>query len=314
RLRALYQLSAALTEGPGTARAVNMLNELLAEQGLHIVDVTLRDERLAGRLHPVGASGDGAGTEKSGTLAVPMRLGRRIVGTLHVLPRHRDKDERAFLDALASVLAEVLHLGALRAASEQAAREREMAAERDRIACDLHDTAGQLFVAMSLLTQRMLEDVPADSPLVSQGERLVVLAADGKSAVDDAVRGLAFLPVPQRGLVPSLRSLVRSLASDSGLEVILEVSGRAGRMPPPIEHAVFRVAHEALVNAWRHASCRTVRVDLIFAPTEVLLRVRDDGEGLSADARSGPTGFGTNGLRHATAQVGGKLRVANARP
>ena len=46
--------------------------------------------------------------------------------------------------------------------------------------------------------------------------------------------------------MPSLRSLVRSLASDSGLEVLLEVSGRAGRMPAPIEHAVFRVAHEAL--------------------------------------------------------------------
>jgi signal transduction histidine kinase len=237
-----------------------------------------------------------------------------VVGTLHVLPRHRDKDERSFLDALASGLAEVLHRGALRAASEQAARERAMAAERDRLACDLHDTAGQLFVAMSLLTQRMLEDVPADSPLVSQGERLVTLAAEGKSAVDDAVRGLAFLPVPQRGLVPSLRSLVRSVAADSGLDVALEVTGRAGRMPPPIEHAIFRVAHEAVVNAWRHARCRSVRVDLVFAPTEAVLRVRDDGEGFDTDERSRSSGFGTNGLRHATAQVGGKLRVVNARP
>jgi signal transduction histidine kinase len=315
RSRALYQLSAALTEGIGTARAVNMLNELLAEQGLHIVDVTLRDERLAGQLRPLGAGDDDdAQVDKSGTLAVPMRLGRRVVGTLHVLPRHRDKDERAFLDALASGLAEVLHRGALRAASEQAARERAMAAERDRLACDLHDTAGQLFVAMSLLTQRMLEDVPADSALVSQGERLVSLAAEGKSAVDDAVRGLAFLPVPQRGLVPSLRSLVRSVAADSGLDVTLEVAGRAGRMPPPIEHALFRVAHEALVNAWRHARCRTVRVDLVFAPNEAVLRVRDDGEGFDGDERPRRTGFGTNGLRHATSLVGGRLRVANARP
>ena len=104
------------------------------------------------------------------------------------------------------------------------------------------------------------------------------------------------------------------LADDSNLEVTLAVAGPAGRLPAPVEHALYRVAHEALVNAWRHARCRAIRLDLVFDRGEVVLSVCDDGEGLDGAKGAQPNGFGTNGLRHATAQVGGRLRVANARP
>ena len=321
RLHALYQVSAALTERIGTARAVAMLNELLADQGLQIVDVSLEDERLAGQLRALeghdgerSAPGSDEQSLLDGAVAVPMRLGRRVVGRLHVRPQPRDADERSFVDTLASGLAEVLNRGALRAAAEEAAREHAVAAERERLAYDLHDTAGQLFVAISLLGQRLLEELPAGSTAVAGVERLVALAGDGKSGVEDAVRGLAFLPVARRGLVPSLRSLIRSFADDSNLEVTLEVAGPAGRLPAPVEHALYRVAHEALVNAWRHARCRAIRLDLVFDRGEVVLSVCDDGEGLDGAKGAQPNGFGTNGLRHATAQVGGRLRVANARP
>src|SRR5204862_1754141 len=86
RLSALYQLSAALTEGICTARAVTMLNELLSEQGLSIVDVSLEDESLARQLRPLGDNEPTTPADRRGTVAVPMRLGRRVVGSLHVRP------------------------------------------------------------------------------------------------------------------------------------------------------------------------------------------------------------------------------------
>ena len=315
RLSALYQLSAALTEGICSDQAVTMLNELLAEQGLHIVDVSLEDDRLARQLRPLAERADSqaaASVDTRGTVAVPMRLGRRVVGSLHVRPGTGDNDEGSFLDALASGLAEILHRGALRAAAEESARERAVAAERERIAADLHDDAAQLFVAISLVTQRLAEKLPASA--APEIERVIGMADQGKSAVQEAVRGLTFFPVRQRGLVASLESLAQSVAAAADLSVTVEVAGSQARLAPPVEYALYRVAHEALVNAWRHSRCRTVRVELLFRSSDAVLRVGDDGVGLGEGADVEPDGFGAKGLRRAISEVGGELRFSNRWP
>src|SRR5439155_13803018 len=127
-------------------------------------------------------------------------------------------------------------------------------------------------------------------------------------------RGLTFFPVRQRGLVASLRSLGESVASAAALDVTVEVTGAQGPLAPPVEYALYRVAHEALVNAWRHARCRAVRVELVFRPTDAVLRVRDDGVGFGAGEDVEPHGFGTKGLRRAINEVGGEVRFANGWP
>jgi two-component system sensor histidine kinase UhpB len=311
RLHTLYELSSALTDAHDAPRAVEVLRDALAAQGLELVGLSVTNRRLAQQLQPqepfIAVADDRP------TQSVPMRLQRRAVGSLTIRPARVDAETGEFVAALADSLAEVLHRNALRAATEEAARAQVLADERERLAHDLHDSSGQLFVAISLFGQRVMEQLAEQTELATQLHRIVALADAGKDGLNDAVRGLAFAPAVRRGLVPALRALIRSVTADSGIAVSLHVEGDPVRLPPEQEHVLYRVANESLANAWRHAQCTTIRIVLRFGQDAVGLTVRDNGCGLQPQ-QSNPAGLGTRALNRAVERVDGWLRVKNARP
>ena len=197
---------------------------------------------------------------------------------------------------------------------EEAGRERAVTQERDRLAADLHDTAGQLFIALGLLAGRLQEQLPAASPLVNEAARLVQLAESGKKQIEQVVRALAFVPAKGRGLVSSLRALTRSVAMDSGLDLAVDVTGRPVRLSPEAEQALFRVAAEAITNAWRHAHCSQIRCEVGFAPDEVVLAIIDDGVGIRRAKKDDGLHVGITGMRRAMAEVSGSVRIGRHKP
>ena len=86
------------------------------------------------------------------------------------------------------------------------------------------------------------------------------------------------------------------------------------RLAPRVEQAIYRVAHEALINAWRHARCGVVRAELRFERDGVTLRVQDDGVGLQLRHPDQGVHMGIDGMRRAMTEVDGSLRVRTARP
>lgn len=323
RLDVLYRVSAALTDGADADTMVVTLGELLSGHGVEVDSVAFRDDRVARRLGaPVlsareraAATGRRAWDDDVPDAAViPMYLGRRLYGVLRVRPADLDSEERAFLETLARDLAEVAHRDQQRARLEEAARERVITTERDRMACDLHDTAGQVFVAMGLLARAHLERLGDDNPSWRIVERVAELADRGKFEIDHAARALAFVPATRRGLVPSLKSLVRDVERDSGIRMTITVSGEVERLAPVVERGLYRVAHEAIANAWRHAECTEMVVEVDFdveagdapAADDVTLRVVDDGVGVSDDLVSGR---GLEGMRRAMDECGGSVSV-----
>lgn len=323
RLDILYGLSSALAERADAGRLVSTLNTLLADTGLHAEGMSLRTRVLARHLggdaptaeeRAAWARGDGPTRLPDGTLAVPMRLGRRQVGSLRVRATDLDAEDLTFLEALAAGVAEMANRVALRAAVEDASSERAVAAERERIAADLHDTVGQQFVALGLMANRLVEQLPATSPWAARVGRLAQMATAGKFEVDQAIRALTFVPASRRGLVPAVRGLCRLVALDSGLDIIVDVTGRPVRLTAAAERALYRVLHEALTNAWRHARCSTVVVSLRFGQDAVSLSVRDDGVGVGQLHGDDRAGKGLWSMRRTVAAVDGKLRIRNAEP
>jgi signal transduction histidine kinase len=322
QLRALYAVSTTLTERSDATALVQGLNEILRDHGVEAVNVTFRERALAKHLggeapspaeREMLRSGD-AVELAGGVLAVPLRLGRQVLGTLRVRPASLSAEDRAFVEALASGLADVARRGALRAAVEEGERDRAVAFERDRLASDLHDTVGQLFVAVGLLARRLAEELPPGTQWSAQAERISELTQQAKAQVERAIRAQAFAPAIRRGLVSSLRSLARALASDRGIGMDVSVKGRPARLSPDIERAFYRVAHEALTNAWRHARCSRVTVEIAYTRDEVRLRVSDDGIGVAASDSRGSHRTGITSMRRTMAEVKGELRVAAATP
>lgn len=315
RLDALYRVSAALTERSDANAMIATLRELLAGHGIDVDSVAFCDERLARRLGADALTrrerdvikADGRWDQVAdGAAVVPMRLGQRLFGVLRVRPSTLDAEERAFLEALAGGLAEVAHRDDLRVRIEEAERERALATERERLACDLHDTAGQAFVAAGLLARAHAERLDPHDPSRGLVERLAELSDRGKWDIDQATRALAFAPAVQRGLLPSLRSLARDVQSDSRITIDVVSEGPETRLDTDTERALFRVAHEAIANAWRHARCSRIRVRLVFG-AETTVSVADNGEGLP---EMFVEGRGIEGMRTALKECEGTLDIA----
>lgn len=190
--------------------------------------------------------------------------------------------------------------------------EQAVAAERERIASDLHDSVGQSLVCIGLLAGRYAEELPGDSLWADRMRRLASLADQGKWEIDQAIRAMTFMPAGSRGLTRSLRELARSFGYDSGIEVVIDIALKR-RVNGAVGRALYRVAHEALSNAWRHSRCAVIRLSVENSAQGIRLRVTDDGIGLGPRTHR-DSWIGIRGMKRALESVGGRLRVVNKRP
>lgn len=75
-----------------------------------------------------------------------------------------------------------------------------------------------------------------------------------------------------------------------------------------IEHAVFRIAQEAITNAHKHGSATNVRIQIDDSGAVLKLTIQDNGVGFSSDnPQSGQ--FGLIGMRERASGVGGTLKI-----
>ena len=207
--------------------------------------------------------------------------------------------------------ADELEARARRAEGERAARDQAAAAaERIRLARELHDVVAHSISVIALQTQavrrrlgsgheREIADLQAVETTARQamGEmrRLFgVLRDDG-----------AALPLaPQPGL-DQLPLLVERTAA-AGLPVDLQVEGEPRDVPPGVDLAAYRIVQEALTNAVRHAGPAHAAVTVAYRPYNVDLVVEDDGVGPAVPGPRGG-GHGLRGMRERVALYGGRL-------
>ncbi|MEU2059218.1 histidine kinase [Streptomyces sp. NPDC013455] len=196
---------------------------------------------------------------------------------------------------------------------EEEAR-RRVAEERLRIARDLHDLLAHSITLIGVRTSVAAHVLAADPDRLDR--TAVARALDDIAETCRTARGelrttLGVLRDPgapdARGPLPGLHGLT-DLAKTAGVAVDLSV--RAGDVPPAVGAAAYRIVQEALTNAVRHGGRDdlTVRVSLSRAEGALRVRVTDDGTG-GADRPAGASGFGLLGMRERARSVGGTVEA-----
>lgn len=179
-------------------------------------------------------------------------------------------------------------------------------AERRALRRELHDGLGPALSGAAF-------SVAAAANLLSRGDRPGAVAAVGRvqELLETQAATLANLavggPAPVRDLGRALDQLVTSFAG-AGPRLHLDATGEIF-LDPHRAGIVHRIASEAVHNAVRHAEAATVTVTLGAVPGEVL-RVRDDGRGISGGASSGREGVGLASMHEWAAEAGLECRVS----
>jgi signal transduction histidine kinase len=189
--------------------------------------------------------------------------------------------------------------------------------ERTRIARDLHDTLLQSFQGLLFRFQAVLMLLPGDPAKARQVlEGAVDQASQALTEGRDAVQGLRDAATETNDLAEAIRALTGGLTTEAAdgeaASVRIHVEGAPRKLHPIVRDEVFRIADEALRNAFRHARANQVEVEIRYDVREFRLRVRDDGSGvdpaiLEAGRREGH--FGLPGMRERAQVIGGKLTV-----
>lgn len=244
-------------------------------------------------------------------------FGSRL-GRLQVAPRdHGDSltpADLAVVAAVAQQLALVAHAAtmseSLRASRAALVVTREE--ERLRLRRDLHDGLGPTLAGMTLQVDALVDSVAADT------EGAADLARRVRRSLQDVivslrrnVDGLRPAELDQLGLVESLAEHVRSLSA-GGLRVELAAVALPG-ISPAAEVAAYRIATEALANVVRHAGAANCTVELRVHGGNLIIRIEDDGCGISTDRAETREGVGLASMMARAEEIGGRLRITERR-
>jgi signal transduction histidine kinase len=190
--------------------------------------------------------------------------------------------------------------------------------ERRKIARELHDSVGQFLAGLKLNLSR-LQHRESESP--EQVRQLMTEALDLTDRAIIEVRTISHLLHPplldELGFHSAARWYAEGFAKRSGVTIELHLAEVVERLPREIELALFRVLQESLTNIHRHANASTVHIEVHCTDTEVILSVRDNGQGIHRKVldrfHAGEAGgIGLAGMRERLAELGGLLEVQSA--
>jgi signal transduction histidine kinase len=266
---------------------------------------------------------------KQGSLVALLYLENRLASNVFTPSRI------ALLEVLASQAAISLENSALYSERKRAQEEREKqrvrqlarefelslearVAERTRIARELHDTLLQTFCGSLLHFQAAWDPFPTRPEEARQilGRAIDDAAKaieEGREAVEGLRTSVSSEDEPD-DLEAAIESFGKKLAADpstnhaASLRVDLE--GRVRPLDPNVRGEIYRIACEALRNAFQHSEATQIEVAFRYEEEQFRLRVRDDGKGMDAKVladgrREGH--YGLCGMRERADLIGAKL-------
>ncbi|MCL4827031.1 MAG: sensor histidine kinase [Caldilinea sp.] len=196
---------------------------------------------------------------------------------------------------------------------QQKAKSAAALQERERLAREMHDAVMQSIYSLTLFAE-------AGKRLVSLGqldrldEYLQQLSETARQALKE-LRLLLYELKPavleQVGLVEALRQRLEAVERRTGMVARLEVDGEIA-FPADVEDGLYRICHEALNNALKHASATEVTIYLAVKDGMVRLDIQDNGIGFDVSDPKVSNGEGIAAMRERARQINATLSVISA--
>ena len=273
----------------------------------------MRPERVADLSSRVMVSSQELGLRAESALLVPLVFRSESVGMLIAAdkrggPEFTSEDAR-LLESFAATAAVSVHT-ATSVAEERLRNSIEASEqERRRWARELHDETLQGLGGLQMLLSSALRGADA--------ERLRAAARDAVQQIGIEIANLRSLIVELRppaldeiGLVPAIETLAQRIATSEGMTVETNIAlslEDTERLAPEVESTVYRLVQEAITNVGKHAGAAHLEIELLKRDDDVLVTIRDDGQGFDPDAPV--AGFGLVGMRERVTLVGGTVEI-----
>jgi signal transduction histidine kinase len=155
------------------------------------------------------------------------------------------------------------------------------------------------------------KQIPGDSPLKG---RLTFVLEGMEKVIEEARLAVVGLRTPDSGhenLEGSLRDFFQEIGDIGNAAWMLRSTGRPHRLKPAAYEDIGSIAKEAILNAVRHASAKTVQVTIAWGWLGLRLVVSDDGSGMDAAIleHGRPQHWGLASMRERAKQLKARLNI-----
>ena len=245
--------------------------------------------------------------------ALPMRVGNRVVGVLEIGREESEPlnlEEITLLSFIADHLALVVDNARLLFQTEQNA----VSSERSRMARELHDSVTQMLYSATLFAEGGRRSIE-QGEIQPVKEYLAQLGLITQQALKEMRLMVYELRSPDLNL-EDLPQIIRKRLDSVEIRAGVQVDLKIGRMPSlTLEktETIYRIILEALNNSLKHSKAQNLTVAIQKEKTNLVLRVKDDGQGFipSEAAKSG--GLGLTTMKERAELCGGQVRI-NSHP
>jgi len=258
-------------------------------------------------------------------ISVPLRAKDKVLGVINVASRtsHRFTSDDVHLlhsigDQLGVAIEQASLYERLRKAREryrQLARQTLVAQEeeRRRIARELHDETSQTLSGLALQLQALVDMAEMsgsqDAEFISGLKKVQSLAVRVHSEVSRLIADLRPAILDTLGLVPAVRKYAEASLRPVNINVSVETRGVERRLATEVEAGLFRFAQGAIGNIVQHSRARNATIILEYGDDELLVQIRDDGEGFDVskmtDIEESGRGRGVFSMRERIGLLGG---------
>jgi signal transduction histidine kinase/ligand-binding sensor domain-containing protein len=189
--------------------------------------------------------------------------------------------------------------------------------ERTRIARELHDTLLQSFQGLMLRFQSARNLLPAHPTKAAEALDGALDRAD-QAIVEgrDAIQNLRSSTIIANELAQAMAALAEDFAQGpngerSAVTFRASVEGTPRNLHPILRDDVYRIAREALGNAYRHAEARHIEAEITYGVREVRVRIRDDGKGIDPQLLNAGRArhWGLTNMRERAERIGSELNL-----
>ncbi len=186
--------------------------------------------------------------------------------------------------------------------------------ERRRIARELHDSAGQTLVVLSMSLAQLVHRADGIAPELAKEVKEIEAVV---RQLHREIRTTSYLLHPplldESGLASALKWYIEGLAERSDVAITLDVAENVGRLPSDMELAIFRLVQECLINVHRHSGSKTAFIRVARDGESVRAEVQDHGKGISPERlleiQSHGSGVGIRGIRERIRQFHGEMKI-----